>query len=108
MLGKRVLVVDGSEETEMVLRAVLEPAGTAVDRIHSDQIPADDFAPAVIVLHDQSPTALPKGKDWDSVPRVIVGSATVSTTEANGQKLDSPFHYRELMSAIQGFLDDAA
>lgn len=108
MLGKRVLVVDGSEETELVLRAALEPAGLGVDRIHSDQIPADDYAPSVIVLHDRSPTALPKGTDWDAVPRVIVGSATIPATSPNGKTLESPLQYRDLMNAISSFINDAA
>jgi hypothetical protein len=108
VLRKRVLVVDGTEETELVLRAALEPRGLAVDRIRSDQPPADDLAPRVIVLHDAPATAIPNCSDWESVPRIIVGSAKVSELTAPQKQIGSPFHYRDLVSAIHGFLDDAA
>jgi hypothetical protein len=108
VLRKRVLVVDGTEETELVLRAALEPRGLAVDRIRSDQPPADDLPPRVIVLHDASATAIPNCSDWELVPRIIVGSAKVAEPASPQKQIGSPFHYRDLINAIQVFLDDAA
>lgn len=107
--GQRVLVIDGLSETEEVLRAVLEPRGLHVQRIrgsHSAPAAADAPPPSVIVLHDESHAA--RAPQWKHVPRVIIGSATfperAPTADRRQQYLAKPFHYRELIAAIEQLL----
>lgn len=101
--GQRVLLIDGLSETEQVLKAVLEPRGLRVDRIRGAAPASAPLAePAVVVFHDEYPGS----NALDGVPRVIIG-ASVSDTETPSevsQHLPHPFHYRELIHAIESLL----
>lgn len=109
--GQRVLVVDGLAETEAVLKAVLEPRGLQVDRIRAHHPPeriTRGTRPHVVVLeaHELDPPgAAPRL--WDNVPRVIIGSAQIPTdptSSSDEQHLSKPFHYGELIQAIERLL----
>ena len=113
--GQRVLVVDGLSETEEVLRAVLEPRGLEVDRIRAGRL--REFAakrrPSVVVVHvDDEPSPTPER--WPDVPRILIGATQtpVRTQNGNGNGngdgnghgdhyLEKPFHYGELIRAIE-------
>jgi DNA-binding response OmpR family regulator len=108
----RVLVVDGLAETEEVLRAVLEPRGMQVDRVRGDgagQMTATS-RPSVVVLHvEEGPAQAQYG--WDDVPRILIGATKESGTAHNAPDehfLQKPFHYGELIRAIEQLLAAAA
>lgn len=113
--GQSVLVVDGLTETAQVLKAVLEPRGLRVNRIRARQRSAEnvaDASPSVIVLHEDSP---PQASDvtarWGAAPRVIIGSAKLGDQPSGQQRehyLQQPFHYGELISAIEQLLQSPA
>lgn len=106
--GQRVLLIDGLDETEQVLKAVLEPQGTRIDRVCRDQMPqnADGFTrPDVVIMHDNAATS-----DADSlrdVPRILIGTAKLpdrrdpSTVEHCLPRL---FQYRDLIQAVERLL----
>ena len=108
--GQRVLVIDGLSETEEVLKAVFEPRGLQVDRIRSDAesplVPCRR-RPDIVVLHADDEIAEPSnGDDWTSVPRIVIGSARLPATHDDppSRSLRNPFHYGELIQAIERLL----
>lgn len=110
--GRRVLVVDGLEETEQVLRAVLEPRGHEVSRVQVggvDESRCERRAPSVVVLHDdRSPESRLALEKWGRVPHVVIGSADLpSISDGSGQYLRNPFQYRELIQAVERLLGTA-
>ena len=104
--GRRVLVIDGCRETAQVLKAVLEPQGLRVDRIRSEITRSEDSLPDVLVLHQQNPRTGTSSR-WDHVPRVVIheGSNRDERPDRRTHYLRQPFHYRELLSAIDRLLD---
>ena len=114
---RRVVIVDGLQETEEVLRAVLEPRGWEVSRLRSrlphggNEIPP----PRLVVLHDESDadgghSPHLAGRDWAGVPTVIIGSAQLPVPECNAAddgraRLSDPFHYAELIQAVDRLLN---
>lgn len=113
--GQRVLVVDGLAETEQVLKAVLEPQGLKVNRIrtHFPQDVPSPLPPHVVILHEDPSDEFPaQAESWADVPRVIIGSVAVSRSEApksgpREQYLSQPFHYGELIQAVETLLNRA-
>lgn len=113
--GQRVLVIGGLEETGEVLKAVLEPRGLQVRRIGASGDAGSPRAdrPNVIVLHEETPAL--NGPEWKDVPRVFIGSARTSESpeqdSAAGSRprayLRNPFHYGELVAAIEQLLNAA-
>ena len=115
--GRRVLVIDGLRETVDVLKAVLEPRGTAVSRIRSDQIREMAFnksphQPSVVVFHDDGPSQIAK-EAWVDIPHVVIssknheGSGKQAVHPEKQQYLKKPFHYSELVQAIERLLPDS-
>lgn len=109
--GQRVLVVDGLAETEAVLKAVLEPRGLQVDRIRAHQPPdrvTRGARPNVVVLEAHEVEADSNTpRPWDNIPRVIIGAAEIpegSPATSDEQHLSKPFHYGELIQAIERLL----
>lgn len=108
--AQRVLVVDGLMETEEVLRAVLEPRGLEVDRVRGPRFgnfPAKE-RPSVVVLHldDAQPFAR-RAAEWPNVPRIVIGAAQPAVdagANADERFLEKPFHYGELIRAIEVLL----
>ncbi len=109
--GQRVLVVDGLAETEEVLKAVLGPQGLEVNRIRT-HFPHDDQSappPHLVILHEDHSDPAPAEDSWPDVPRVIIGSITASEAEhrpagPREQYLSEPFHYGELIQAVERLL----
>jgi len=114
--GQRVLVVDGIPETETVLKAVFETQGHRVERVRSTgprgRVPRNE-RPSVVVV-DVDETAVDPDRLWSDVPRVIIGDRTVaagrfSPNDQDGALfLEKPFHYPELVRAIEQLLQSGA
>lgn len=106
-----MLVIEGLSETEEVLKAVLEPRGLHVDRISARQngnIPPETPPPSVVVLHTSNTPSAEDSTKWDSVPRVIIGSAKMpahSHGNSTGHYLQNPFHYGELIRVVERLLE---
>lgn len=122
--GECVLLVDGSTETEEVLKAVLEPRGLHVQRVRGDRHPPqsrDLDEPRVVVLHEENGHVQPRqesgashSRSWDGVPRVIIGSTRDGSAQdsetfseaspGDHHYLPFPFQYRDLVRAIDRLL----
>ncbi|MEX0703413.1 MAG: hypothetical protein WD069_15060 [Planctomycetales bacterium] len=107
MTGRRVLVVDGLDETEQVLKAVLEPRGLRVDRVRAaapSRI-ASREPPHLLVLHEDGAGSIaPK---WRDVPRIVIGRIRERSgrpSDAARHDLPHPFEYGELIAAIERLL----
>ena len=105
--GQRVLVVDGIEETQEVLKAVLEPRGVTVNRTDgwtAGQDGSNTSADVVVLDADRESVSLQA--DAMGSARVLIGSMEVSdTSEHSTQRyLQKPFHYGELVRAIENLL----
>lgn len=101
--GQRVLVVDQVSDTADVLRAVLEPQGVAVDA-HRRPGPRSETKPSVVVIdaEQHSPAALAAGS-WADIPQIILGTLRIDdpSPDAGREILRKPFHFAELISAIE-------
>ena len=108
--GRRVLVVDGLDETAQVLKAVLEPQGLAVDRVRHHAPPQEAVeTPNVIVVHRDDPEEPPQSDEWHGIPTVVIGTAELGHDEAEGnQHLAKPFEYGDLIRAIERLLAKSA
>jgi chemotaxis response regulator CheB len=111
-LSPRVLVIDGSSDTETVLKAVLEPRGTSVGRRRNHRFDSRfeaSLTPAVVVIDlDAEPDALRNGSPWQNSARVLLGSHR-PPSRAHGERfLAKPFHYPELVRLIEELLDENA
>ena len=103
---QEVVVVDGSPETEEVLRAVFEPRGLDVVRVNSSSRTwrggVDEAS--LLVLHGEEPAGAPSDQGpGTGVPRVFIGRIPrdVAPTEAHCRCLPVPFQYADLISAIE-------
>lgn len=111
--GQRVLLIDGLSETETVLRAVLEPRGHQVQRVRWQDSPdahGGNGRPNVLVVHEEATPAAPRTRShWPNVPRIIIGSTegADSGEQEGAHRLQFPFHYRELVQAIERLLTDS-
>jgi CheY-like chemotaxis protein len=108
----RVLVIDGSSDTETVLKAVLEPRGTSVGRRRNHRLASRldaSSAPEVVVIDlDAEPDALRTASPWQDSPRVLLGSLRPATTARSERFLSKPFQYPELVRLIEELLDENA
>lgn len=112
--GQRVLVVDGPAETEEVLKAVLEPQGLEINRIrtHLPQNFQDALPPHLVILHEEANGSSPVANAWPQVPRLIIGSITLpdrprktaNESDPREEYLSLPFHYRDLIHAVETLL----
>ncbi len=112
---QRLLVVDGLAETEEVLRAIFEPRGMEIDRVraNSDRAACDTQDANVIVLHEETTAQPAAGRKSSDVPRVIIGRMErtqptprngVTAASSSERFLAEPFHYGELVQAIEDLL----
>lgn len=99
-----ILVVDGTSETTAVLKAVFEPQGHTVQRVHRSQLSADSPSrPSVVVWHahdSQDATAAPFG----DVPHVVIGRVKVANSCRAVRQFSQPFEYGELLRAVESLL----
>jgi DNA-binding response OmpR family regulator len=112
----RVLVVDEISDTADVLQAVLEPRGMTVNRVsrwcETDGI-CDD-RPAVVVLDAEAfPVAASASRGaWQKIPQVIIGMirpvasapGVDQSSDAQRRYLQKPFHFAELVQAIEALI----
>lgn len=111
--GQRVLLIDGLSETETVLRAVLEPRGHQVQRVRgqdSAEACRSSGRPNVLIVHEETAPGAPRSRSrWPNVPRVIIGSAerADSGEQNEAHRLQFPFHYRELVQAVERLLSES-
>lgn len=111
--GQRVLLIDGLDETEQVLKAVLEPRGTRIDRLCCDQMPQDASAverPDVVIVHENTVTSdavTSDAESWRDVPRIVIGSvksADRQSSSVDEHCLPRLFQYRDLIEAVERLL----
>ncbi|QDT64644.1 hypothetical protein [Calycomorphotria hydatis] len=108
-ISPHVLVVDGLQETEQVLKAALEPQGHTVGRVRAyDHNLLPDESPRVLVMHEESGES--SKYTPNQIPRVVIGSFEVqsSDTPSVDRHLRSPFDYRDLVGAVQALLQAEA
>lgn len=106
--GQSVLVLDRTSETADVLRAVLEPRGVRVDEFpRPSQTQSPSNPPSVIVLDAESISDSPSPTHWNNVPQVIIGRIHCEEPAAESgarHYLHKPFHYAELVQAIESLI----
>lgn len=130
--GHRVLLVDGIAETEQVLKAVFEPRGLQVERISTWTLRQGSALPSADVLvldTDREVSGNPlNGLPQPQLPRVLLGTASWTDSEPESvepdlpldsshrsnnasqpplRQLSKPFHYTELIQAIESLLPDS-
>lgn len=100
----RVLLIDGSADTEAVVRAVLEPRGMSVSRTrsHGDR-DASDAIPDVVVL-DLDDVTKSTEATFDGAGQVLLGSTRVVVSDPRVRFLEKPFHYPELIQVLEDLL----
>lgn len=102
----RVLVIDGTSDTEAVLKAVLEPRGTQVERTRGNSARTQHAAassPHVVVIDLDDDTAHASASRFEESHRILIGS--VKTTVDKGDRfLTKPFQYPELLRTIEDLL----
>ena len=114
----RVLVVDDLTETTDVLRAVLEPRGMTVERAPrtAAEGPGPRAAPPAVIVVDAESAAC-RGlstASWPRVPKVVVGTFPAARLDgatddgAGLRQLSKPFHYAELLRAIESLIAERA
>jgi hypothetical protein len=100
MPGPQVLVVDELSDTEEVLRAVLAPRGVQVRRV--TRLADDTACPALIVVDAESDAD--DSQRLPGVPQIVLGRVT--RLDAPGcHVLPKPFHYAELIRAVEDIID---
>jgi len=107
-LSRSVLVIDGSSDTDAVLRAVLEPRGATVRRTRSHLLSAQSPSPRPdVVVIDLDHAADHAARDWASTPQVVLCSQRVPVNEANSRFLEKPFEFPQLIRAVEDLLSVA-
>ncbi len=100
----RVLLIDGSSETETVLRAVLEPRGTSVSRTRSHAAQRVQTPQADVVVLDLDEPQDGAEIAWTATGRVLLGSAHFVPNDPTVRFLEKPFQYPELIRAVEDLL----
>ncbi|QDT97747.1 hypothetical protein [Gimesia aquarii] len=109
--GQHIVVFDGLNETEEVLKAVLEPQGCRVNRVRMQnrvEVSGHQETPSIIIVHDNDSTESTTNQlGWNEVPKVVIGSVKASkpeNTTASTRFLVQPFQYAELIDSIESLL----
>ena len=101
----RVLLIDGSADTEAVIRAVLEPRGMSVSRTRSYGADScrSNTTPDVVVLDlDELSTATEDA--WSDTCQVQLGSTRVEVSQPHVRFLEKPFQFPELIQVLEDLL----
>ncbi|WP_157605589.1 hypothetical protein [Schlesneria paludicola] len=101
-----VLVIDGTSDTEAVLKAVLEPRGAQVERARSALVHrrADDLAsPHVVVIDLDEASGDATASRFGESHRILIGSVKTSVDKGD-RFLSKPFQYPELLQTIEDLL----
>ena len=105
-LPPHVLVIDGTTDTEAVLKAVLEPRGTQVERTRGTiarRRAEEKTAPHVVVIDLDEVSADATAACFGESHRILIGSAQTSVDDRD-RFLAKPFQYPELLRAIEDLL----
>jgi hypothetical protein len=101
-----VLVIDGTSDTEAVLKAVLEPRGTQVGRTRGTIVRRqsdEKSSPHVVVIDLDEESADATASCFGESHRILIGS--VKTSVGTGDRfLAKPFQYPELLRTIEDLL----
>ena len=101
-----VLVIDGTSDTEAVLRAVLEPRGTHVERARGTSTRHQNdhvSSPHVVVIDLDEDSADATASRFIESHRILIGS-TKTKVDAGDRFLEKPFQYPELLRTIEDLL----
>jgi hypothetical protein len=101
-----VLVVDGISDTEAVLRAVLEPRGTQVERTRGVMVSRrseQSNSPHVVVIDLDEESAAQTASCFGDSHRILIGSVKAPVDERD-RFLAKPFQYPELLQTIEDLL----
>lgn len=101
-----VLVIDGTSDTEAVLKAVLEPRGTQVERTRGTNIPRrvqEKTSPHVVVIDLDDASADATTTRYGDSHRILIGSVKTPVDERD-RFLAKPFQYPELLQTIEDLL----
>ena len=101
-----VLVIDGTADTEAVLKAVLEPRGTHVERTRATMAlrRADETqTPHVVVIDLDDDSATASASCFGESHRILIGSVQTNVDEGD-RFLAKPFQYPELLRTIEDLL----
>ena len=105
----RVLVIGGASDTETVLKAVLEPRGTTVQRSRTHHVvcqPVTTTSPEVVVIDmDAEPEAVSLTDRWRQSHRVLIGTDQPPVIASKERFLSKPFQYPELVQVIEELLN---
>uniref|UniRef100_A0A7C4LQ59 Response regulator n=1 Tax=Schlesneria paludicola TaxID=360056 RepID=A0A7C4LQ59_9PLAN len=101
---RSVLVIDGSADTNAVLQAVLEPRGTQVRRARGHRLSTDGTPPDLIVIDLDNSVADSPPSPWHHTPQIVISSQRVDIHESQTRFLEKPFHYPELIRAVEELL----
>ncbi len=106
---RRVLVIGGASDTETVLKAVLEPRGTTVERSRSQSAVSRCAAgpsPEVVLIDlDTEQDANLATSRWKQSNRVLIGSDLPPSIAADERFLSKPFQFPELIRLIEELLE---
>jgi len=100
-----VLVVDGITDTEAVLKAVLGPRGTHVERTRGTLLNQrdDEKSPHIVVIDLDEASAAETASCFGESHRILIGSVKMRV-EARDRFLAKPFQYPELLKTIEDLL----
>ena len=106
--SRRVLVIGGASDTDTVLKAVLEPRGTTVERRRGHCVTtlckARQFPRVVVIDIDAEPDAVSATTQWRSSNRILIGSKPPHDIADRERFLSKPFQFPELVQAIEDLL----
>ena len=101
-----VLVVDGISDTEAVLKAVLEPRGTFVERTRGAMVGRRQDAantPHIVVIDLDDASSTETASHFGESHRILIGSAK-APVDNRDRFLAKPFQYPELLQTIEDLL----
>jgi CheY-like chemotaxis protein len=99
-----VLLIHGSAETDAVLRAVLEPRGTQVQRARGKVCSNECARPDVVVIDLDEAHHSDARSAWSDTPQVVLSSRRIDVDDAQARFLEKPFHYPALIRAVEELL----
>ncbi len=101
----RVLLIDGSADTEAVVRAVLEPRGMSVARTRSHGVEPyrSETTPDVVVLDLDEMDAFTEDA-WSETCQVQIGSTRVEVSQPHVRFLEKPFQFPELIQVLEDLI----
>lgn len=101
-----VLMIDGTSDTEAVLKAVLEPRGTLVERARGSVVRqrAEELSTTrVVVIDMDDESSHTTAAYFGESHRVLIGSVKTSVNDGD-RFLSKPFQYPELLRTIEDLL----